>query len=64
MAILTGIPVIPVVAIAYIILGPVSYLENIALWTYGLLFAWAILDNDYSNLRRIGMDEYRRKLKT
>lgn len=30
---------------------------------YLSIFIWAIIDNDYSNLRRIGMDEYRRKLK-
>ncbi len=29
---------------------------------YIVVLVWAFLDNDYSNLRKIGMDEYRRKL--
>jgi len=31
--------------------------------TYVFIFCWAILDNDFSNLRKIDMDEYRRPLK-
>lgn len=30
---------------------------------YMAVFVWAMLDNDYSNLRRIGLDEYRKPLK-
>ena len=30
---------------------------------YVFVFSWAIIDNDYSNLRKIGKDEYRRPLK-
>jgi len=35
------------------------------LWPiYGLILAWAFIDNDYSNLRKIGLNEYRKKLNT
>lgn len=30
---------------------------------YVSVWAWAIIDNDYSNLRKIGLDEYRKPLK-
>ena len=29
---------------------------------YVLIFCWMMIDNNYSNLRRIGLDEYRKKL--
>lgn len=33
------------------------------LWPiYGLILFWAFIDNDYSNLRKIGLNEYRQKL--
>jgi len=60
--ILIGVPVIPVIAIAYNIFGPGEYLRTVAGITYILFFGWALFDNDYSNLRRIGMNEYRKKI--
>lgn len=29
---------------------------------WGILFTWGMIDNDYSNLRKIGLDEYRNPL--
>ncbi len=37
-------------------------LKNGVITTYLGVFVWALLDNDYSQLRRIGLDEYRRPL--
>lgn len=37
-------------------------LVDILAAVYVVIFAWALLDNDYSNLRRIGLDEYRQPL--
>jgi len=57
-----GIPLIPVAALLMAFSVPGETLRGILIGIYVLLFVWALLDNDYSNLRRIGMDEYRRKL--
>jgi hypothetical protein len=62
LAVLVGLPIIPVVAISAAMFGVGNYLRVVAAVTYVMFVAWAILDNDYSNLRRIGMDEYRKKL--
>ena len=62
LAVLVGLPIIPVVAISAAMFGVGGYLRVVAAVTYVMLVAWGILDNDYSNLRRIGMDEYRKKL--
>jgi len=32
-------------------------------FVYLFVFAYAMINNDYSNLRRIGMNEYREKIK-
>jgi len=61
---LFGLPSIILVVVCWLVIGPGEYLRTVAMITYGVFFAWALLDNDYSNLRRIGMDEYRRKLRT
>lgn len=63
LAVLFGIPVIPVVLLSAYLFGTGEYLRHVAGVTYIIFFSWAIIDNDYSNLRRIGMDEYRRKIK-
>ena len=57
---LLGIPSIVLCLISWYCFGPGEYLRGVALWSYGLLFAWALFDNDYSNLRKVGLDEYRR----
>jgi hypothetical protein len=38
-------------------------ISNMAIIIYLVVVIWAICDNDYSNLRRIGLDEYRKPLK-
>jgi len=60
--IVMGLPVLPVVVITYFIFGTTNNLRTVALVTYSIFLVWALIDNDYSNLRRIGMNEYRRKL--
>lgn len=42
---------------------PKETIQNIALFQYFVIFAWAIIDNNYNNLNRIGLDAYRRTLK-
>jgi hypothetical protein len=42
---------------------PVEYLDEIAVFTYLTVFVLGLTFNDYSQLRKIGMDAYRRKLK-
>jgi len=60
--VLIGLPVIPVIVIARVIFDQGEYLRLVAGITYVVFFGWAILDNDYSNLRRIGMDERRKNI--
>ena len=60
--IIIGIPILPAIAVSYVIFGPGEYLRGVAMATYLFFCLWAGTDNDYSNLRRIGLDEYRRKL--
>ncbi len=43
---------------------PVAYFRPIASGCYLAMFGWAMADNDFSNLRRIGLDEYRQALKS
>lgn len=60
--IMIGVPIMPALIVSYAIFGPGEYLREVAMATYLLFFGWAMADNDYSNLRRIGLDEHRRKL--
>jgi hypothetical protein len=57
-----GIPAIPVTLASWLIFGQGEYLREVAMFTYLFFVACALFDNDYSNLRRIGMDEYRNKI--
>lgn len=59
---LLGIPSVILYFILWYCFGTVEYLRDVALWSYILLFVWALFDNDYSNLRKVGFDEYRRPL--
>lgn len=62
LALMTGLH-LPLVLLAFAVsFGTGEYLRNVALISYGLTIAWLMLDNDYSNLRRIGMDEFRNPL--
>lgn len=38
-------------------------IKTISMWAYIIVFFWAMLDNDYSNLNKIGLDVYRKPLK-
>jgi len=60
--IIIGLPIIPIVLLVAYLFGTGEYLRNVALITYGFFLCWLMIDNDYSKLRRIGMDEYRKKL--
>ena len=60
--IMLGVPIVPALVVAYYIFCPGEYLRWVAATTYLLFFGWAGADNDYSNLRRIGLNEYRRKM--
>lgn len=62
MCVLIGLPVIPAVAATAAIFGQGEYLRTVAGIAYIVFFGWALLDNDYSTLRRIGMNEYRKKI--
>ena len=57
-----GLPVIPVVILIAAIFGNGEYLRAVAMILYGILFCWMLIDNDYSNLIKIGLDEYRNKI--
>ena len=60
--ILMGLPVMPTVFAVGFFFGAGEYLRVVAMLTYALTFGWVMFDNDYSNLRRIGMNEYRKKI--
>jgi hypothetical protein len=60
---MAGIPLIPIVYLAFIFGFPPEHLKKLAMGIYALFMIWMFADNDYSNLRRIGMNEYREKLK-
>jgi len=38
-------------------------IKRTIIFIYLAVIVWAIVDNDYSKLRHIGLDEHRRKLK-
>ena len=61
--VLFGVPALCITIFCAYFFGIGEYLRTIAAWAYVLFFGWAMFDNDYSNLRRIGLDEYRRKIK-
>lgn len=61
---LVGLPIAPAIGIAYYLgIRDGEVMRGIAMFTYMLFVGWGILDNDYSNLRGIGLDEHRSKLK-
>lgn len=41
---------------------PAAYMRETVSLVYILVVAWAMIDNDYTNLNRIGLDAYRRPL--
>ena len=60
--VLIGLPILPLIMVVGTIFGPGEYLRGVAGFSYVFLFGWGMLDNDFSNLRRIGLDEYRNKI--
>lgn len=64
MAVVLGIPAGLITLAAALCEVSGEALRSTALWSYGGLFAWMFVDNDYSKLRRIGLDEERRPLHT
>lgn len=57
-----GLHLIPTIFVClYFELGEIS--RTILAVQYMLVFWWAVIDNNYSNLRKIGLDEYRKPLK-
>lgn len=62
LALMLGLHLPLVLLLSAWLFGTGEYLRTVALLTYGATFAWLMLDNDYSNLRRIGLNESRRPL--
>mgnify|MGYP001250052153 CR=1 FL=1 len=52
-----------VIPLLFFVGVPPKYMGNTLSLIYMIGCVWAMLDNDYSNLRRIGLDEYRKPLK-
>lgn len=61
-AVVLGVPIIPLYVCLSLIGVDFKYSVYICEFFYFSLILWAIIDNDYSNLRKIGMDEYRKPL--
>lgn len=62
LAVLLGVHVPLVLLGFYAVGGPSEYQHTVAFWAYAVVFGWALLDNDYTQLERIGLDVYRRPL--
>lgn len=48
---------------SYALFGPGEYLRNVAIGAYLAVFFWAMVDNDYTQLERIGLTVYRKPLR-
>jgi len=60
-ALLFGFPA-SVTLTAYLLFGCGEYLRDVCAVSLAVIVACMIFCGDYSNLRRIGLDEYRRKI--
>ncbi len=60
---LVGLPLLPLAGVLALLGIDGVWRERLTLGAYGALFVWMFLDNDYSRLRHIGLDEYRNPLK-
>ncbi len=58
-----GVPLLPLVLLLAYLGIDGELRRGLTMGAYVLLFGWMMLDNDYSNLRRIGLDENRRPLR-
>jgi len=63
LGLMLGLPIPLVLLGAYSLFGPGEYLRNVAIFSYLLGLGWAMLDNDYTQLERIGLDVYRKPLR-
>lgn len=62
LALMTGLH-LPLILLAFaVVFGTGEYLRDVALIGYGITIVWLLTDNDYTNLRRIGLDEFRNPL--
>lgn len=62
LCIISGVPSLIICVVLSYTLGSGVYLKSVSLISYVGLFAWAVVDNNYSNLRKVGLDEYRKPL--
>lgn len=62
-AVLLGVPVLPILAVLAYCGVEGEARRTWCLMTYFSFTCWMMLDNDYSQLRRIGLDETRKPLK-
>ena len=58
-----GLPSLILVLLSMMVCVPGEYLKIIAIGSWLFFFFWMMFDNDYSNLRRIGLNEYRFPIK-
>lgn len=63
MCVLLGLHLPFVLLGVYALFGPGEYLRNVAIGAYLAVFMWAMVDNDYTQLERIGLDVYRKPLR-
>ena len=63
MLVMFGLPSLALTVLVGYIFGAGQYLRYVAAISYILLFCWMMIDNNYSHLRLIGMNEYRKKIK-
>ncbi len=57
-----GIPTLLLAFVCASLFGVGEYISGVCATHYVAMFGWMLIDNDYSNLRRIGMNEYREKI--
>jgi hypothetical protein len=62
LCVMIGLPTIALLFAVGLIFGFGEYLRFVAMVHYVIMFGWMMLDNDYSNLRRIGLNEHRQAL--
>lgn len=63
LCVLLGLPTLLIIFILLVVFGDRDWVRFFAMVHYVGMIYWMLLDNDYSNLRRIGLNEYRKKLK-
>jgi len=59
---LIGLPTAALILVIGFVFGFGEYLRVVAMLHYYVMLGWMLLDNDYSNLKRIGLNEHREKI--